>query len=184
MGGNAPEVVLIRALEVIAGQGGVIRRVSRFYRTPAFPAGSGADYVNAAAEIEFSHGAQDVLSSLHEIEHRFGRRRLERWGPRTLDLDLLGCGDLVVPDAALVRRWMDLPPELQPQAVPDRLLLPHPRLHERAFVLIPLVDIAPDWRHPILDQSAAQLLDALPRHARADIKAIPTPRLALDGDPR
>jgi 2-amino-4-hydroxy-6-hydroxymethyldihydropteridine diphosphokinase len=78
---------------------------------------------------------------LHEEERSGCRERRERWGPRTLDLDLLWFGDLV-------------------QQEPD-LVLPHPRLPERSFVLEPLIDVAPDWRHPETHVSAAEMLDRL-----------------------
>jgi 2-amino-4-hydroxy-6-hydroxymethyldihydropteridine diphosphokinase len=83
--------------------------------------------------------------------------RSERWTPRTLDLDLLAVGDTVVAAADSE----------------GRLVLPHPRLHERAFVLAPLADIAPAWRHPVLGRDAAALLAALPPAARSEVHPLP-----------
>jgi 2-amino-4-hydroxy-6-hydroxymethyldihydropteridine diphosphokinase len=78
-------------------------------------------------------------------------------------------GDLVLPDAQTHRRWRELAPEDQARQAPDQLVLPHPRLQDRAFVLVPLCDVAPDWRHPVLGLTARALLAALPA---ADVAAV------------
>ncbi|MGR3434957.1 MAG: 2-amino-4-hydroxy-6-hydroxymethyldihydropteridine diphosphokinase, partial [Shimia sp.] len=122
--------------------------VSSIYRTAAFPAGSGPDYANAAALVATEKTASEIMSILHGIEAEAGRTRAVRWGQRTLDLDLLVHGDAVLPDAATQAAWRDLPLSRQMAQAPDRLVLPHPRVQDRAFVLVPLNDIAPDWKHP------------------------------------
>lgn len=134
---------------------------SRFFRTPCFPAGAGPDYVNAAARLTFEGSAQDVLARLHDIEHDFGRERQKRWGQRTLDLDLIAVGAQIWPDRDGFRAWKNLPLSEQMQRTPSELILPHPRLQDRAFVLVPLSDVAPDWTHPILGLNVAQMMDAL-----------------------
>lgn len=146
--------------------------VSRLYRTPAFPPGAGPDFINAAVAIETHLPPDGILARLHDIEARLGRRRNRRWEARTMDLDLLACGDLVLPDTATQARWMALSPGAQARVAPDRLILPHPRLHERAFVLLPLADIAPDWRHPVLGRSVGEMLAALPEAALAGITVV------------
>jgi len=88
---------------------------------------------------------------------------------RSLDLDLIGWADRILPDKATVVRWMDLPPAQQMQSAPDELILPHPRVQDRAFVLVPLMDIAPQWVHPVTGQSVAAMHGALPK---ADLDAI------------
>ena len=140
----------------------MIRGISSFYATPAFPAGSGPEFVNAALKLETDLAPGALLDALHALEARYGRDRAERWGPRSLDLDLIAYGDLVLPDAETHAKWVDLPLEEQMRAAPDRLILPHPRLAERAFVLVPLNDVAPDWCHPITGATVRQMVEDLP----------------------
>lgn len=97
------------------------------------------DYINACAVFCTVLSPEHVLQVLLTTEASFGRIRRERWGPRTLDLDLLFYGDQVV----------DTP----------KLTLPHPRMHERAFVLVPLAEIAAHWLHPVRLQTVKELLE-------------------------
>ena len=142
---------------------------SRCYQNPAWPPGSGApDYVNAVIMLEGSGSPSELLDDLHAIEAGAGRVRAQRYLARTLDLDLIAWGDTLLPDRDSVTRWIEATGP-QRDVAPDRLFLPHPRMHERAFVLVPLVEIAPDWRHPILGRTALELRDALPA---ADLAAL------------
>jgi 2-amino-4-hydroxy-6-hydroxymethyldihydropteridine diphosphokinase len=147
---------------------------SRFFRTPCFPAGTGPDYVNAACIVQVSGDLSPhaVLARLHDVEAIFGRRRARRWGMRTLDLDLLAYGDSVLPDADTQTRWRDLPDADQARLAPDQLILPHPRLQDRAFVLVPLADVAPGWRHPVLGLTVADMVSRLPAADRAAVVPI------------
>jgi 2-amino-4-hydroxy-6-hydroxymethyldihydropteridine diphosphokinase len=144
------------------------------YRTPAYPAGSGHDYLNAAGAFSVAPDvtAERILACLHDIEAQAGRNRTLRWGARVLDLDLLALDDLVLPDAETQDRWRDLPLAEQASRAPGRLILPHPRLQDRAFVLVPLVDVAPDWRHPRLGLTVREMLAALPPEDVASVVAI------------
>ncbi len=167
--GNGPADTLRQALSAMSEAGLVIRAQSRFFATPCFPEGAGPDYVNAAALIETDLSATGILTVLHDIEQTFGRARAQRWGMRTLDLDLVCCGELVLPDVQEYRRWQTLPIEQQVKVAPDQLILPHPRLQDRAFVLVPMADVAKDWLHPELNKTVREMIRDLPAE---DIAAV------------
>ena len=172
--GQEPAATLRAAVTAMAEEGLVVVALSRFFATPCFPAGAGPDYVNAAAVLDGT-GLTDlasILARLHAVEARFGRQRLQRWGMRTLDIDLLAMGDSVLPDAATQDRWRGLDPAAQIGSTPDRLILPHPRLQDRAFVLVPLADVAPDWVHPRTRRNVRQMLTALPQADRDAVKPL------------
>lgn len=167
LGANLPGVAggraqnLVAALGLLAESGFRPVTVSRFYRSPAFPAGSGPDYVNACARLEGLGSAEEILAALHRVEAALGRVRGARWASRGIDLDLLAVGGAVLPDVATQARWRALPLETQMQIAPEQLIVPHPRLAERAFVLIPLAEIAPFWRHPTIGATVSEMLARL-----------------------
>lgn len=115
---------------------------SPWYRSAPVPASDQPWFCNAVAQVASALGPVDLLALLHTVEDHFGRERSVANAARTLDLDLLAYGDLVRTSA---------PPQL-----------PHPRLHERAFVLRPLHDLVPAWRHPVLGLTPGDMLRALP----------------------
>lgn len=174
--GDQTALATLQRAALALGSSGLTLNFSAFYATPCFPQGAGPDYVNAAAAGPVPAGwdAARLLALLHRIEDDFGRKREQRWGMRTLDLDLLAFGDAVLPDAATQTRWRHLDPETQRSAAPDRLILPHPRLQDRAFVLVPLADVAPDWRHPLLGLTTLEMLAALPAADRDQVVRIPS----------
>ncbi len=169
---GAPAQTLACAIDKLREEGVRIAAVSRFYSTPCFPAGAGPDYVNAALVARTRMAPAELLALLHKTEAAFGRERAERWGQRTLDLDLVAYDQVVLPDLETFEAWRALPSDLQRMRAPEELVLPHPRLQDRAFVLIPLSDVAPDWRHPVLGLTVAQMLSALPAASTSDVTPV------------
>ncbi|MGY6547845.1 MAG: 2-amino-4-hydroxy-6-hydroxymethyldihydropteridine diphosphokinase [Roseinatronobacter sp.] len=149
-----------------------VEAVSRFFRSPAYPSGSGPDFVNAALAFTTALAPKDLLACFQAIEAASGRTRMSRWAPREIDLDLLALGTAVLPDPARFHDWAALPLQEQMVRTPQDLILPHPRLHERAFVLVPMMDIAPDWRHPVFGRTVREMHDALPVADRAALVPI------------
>ncbi len=127
-----------------------ILKVSRWYESSPVPASDQPNYVNGVVSVETDHSPAQLLKIVLKIEQKFGRVRSEKNAPRTLDLDVL----------AYHARIESGPPEV-----------PHPRLHERAFVLRPLQDVAPGWRHPETGKSVEELILAL----EAPDSAVPLP---------
>ena len=122
---------------------------SRWYRSAPVPPSDQPWFVNGVAAVETTLDPAALLALLHSVEARFGRVRREKNAARVLDLDLLAYGERVsAPD--------DVP------------VLPHPRLHQRAFVLRPLAELAPNWRHPRLGMGVQALLAALPPQSVAE----------------
>ena len=169
--GDPLQTIQKASLEV-TNRVGFKSKCSPIYQTPAFPAGAGPDFCNAVIRIGTNLPALDVLRILHEIEADAGRDRTVRWGQRTLDLDLLALGDLVAPDLDGYRHWRDLAPDQQAKTAPQTLILPHPRLQDRSFVLVPMADVAPDWVHPVLQQTVVEMRDARPADENASVVAL------------
>ncbi|AZV80242.1 2-amino-4-hydroxy-6-hydroxymethyldihydropteridine diphosphokinase [Parasedimentitalea marina] len=178
LGGNlpsaagSPTATLVSAIAELSRRGLYVQLLSRFFHTPCFPAGAGPDYVNAVIQVRTGVSSDELLSILHDVEEQFARVRDQRWGMRTLDLDLIARDDQVLPDLEIYEKWYGLGLEEQKRQAPKYLILPHPRLQDRGFVLVPLCDIAPDWVHPVLGLSAREMLDALPKAAIAEVQPL------------
>lgn len=172
-----PSGTLRRTLAILHSEPSItISAVSRIWHTPAHPAGAGPDFANAVALVRTALDARDLLNRLHRIEAEAGRDRTAgRWSARVLDLDLIALDDRVLPDAPTLRSWIDLPEDAQRTRTPDQLLLPHPRLQDRGFVLAPLAEIAPLWRHPLTGRSVARMLADLPPEALAGMRPLDGP---------
>jgi 2-amino-4-hydroxy-6-hydroxymethyldihydropteridine diphosphokinase len=138
----SPLATAAAAVGQMGGIGVAVAGRSRWYLSAPVPTSDQPWYANAVVVVETGLAPAALLAALLALEHRFGRRRGVRNAARTLDLDLLDYDGR--------------------QSDDDRLQLPHPRLHERRFVLAPLAEIAPEWRHSRLGLSAAELLARLP----------------------
>lgn len=131
-----PEGVLRAVVAELAARGLAILAVSRI--RPTAPVGPGGRrFANGAVAVRSALPLPQVLRLIKQIERDFGRRNGRRWGDRVLDLDIIGAGDVVIRQG--------------------RLIVPHPGTASRRFVLDPLVDIAPNWRHPLSHLTARQL---------------------------
>ncbi len=141
---GTPRQTLKAALQELGDRGVQTLRISPWYRTAPVPVSDQSWYVNAVAEVASDLSADALLSELHAVEAEFGRRRTVPNAARPIDLDLLDYHGEIAPGG------------------PGRATLPHPRMIGRAFVLRPLADLAPDWRHPVTGQPIRELVAALP----------------------
>ena len=143
---GAPALTLHAALGTLTQRNVVVEAVSPLYRSVAWPDPRDPEFVNAVARVQTGLSPCDLLAVLKETECAFGRGSTRRNAPRPLDLDILDYNGRVETGSPS---------------------LPHPRLHERGFVLIPLRNVAPDWIHPVSGLSVDALIESLPGDARA-----------------
>ncbi len=146
----------LRAIELLAEVGSVVRSSSLYYTEP-IGYREQEDFINAAAAVDTDRSPTEVLSICRSIEDRLGRKRLVRWGPRTVDLDILLYGDRIINQAELV--------------------IPHPLMAARKFVLVPLAEIAAEAVHPVLKKNIGQLLGEL-KNSSTVIKCKPDSKLS------
>lgn len=147
---GTPAQTLYAALKAMAEKGVWPVQISRVWKTAPVPYVEGQPwYHNAAAAVETSKSAHDLLKALLEIEEEFGRVRTVRNAPRLLDLDLIVYDRQIIPEG----------PEI---------IVPHPRMDSRAFVLLPMADILDDWTHPQSGASLDDLIAAIPADQMAE----------------
>lgn len=144
-----PVATIDRALAELRKARIEIVAVSGFYATAGIGPGRASVYVNAAIAVRSARPPRALLAVLKQVERRAGRRSGRRWGPRSLDLDILDYKGLLRGHEATGRPG--------PPTASHGLVLPHPQMHKRPFVLRPMLDIAPRWRHPRLKRSVGQL---------------------------
>jgi len=145
---GAPKDCIGRALRLMNEHPLKLVKASSLIETTPFGKQNQPTYINAVARIKTHLSAPDLLQTLRGMERAAGRKRRERWGERTLDLDILDFNGVVVKDGI-------------EQTVEAELVLPHPAISEREFVLVPIVEIAPRWKHPVTGLTAGKMLAAL-----------------------
>lgn len=141
---GAPPASFAAALDLLRSRGVEVLAVSRWYRSPPLPPSPQPHYINGVIEVRFDRSPGDLLSLLQQVERMFGRVRGERNAARSLDLDLLAYGGDVIAGGA------------------GGLEVPHPRLSQRSFVLLPWAELSPAWRHPVTGLTVAEMIARLP----------------------
>mgnify|MGYP002845864710 CR=1 FL=1 len=144
---------------------------SKIYISKSFPDKSKPEYINGCLHLECNFDPYELLKRLKKIEEIVGRSRAMRWDSRVCDFDILSYENRVIPNVKTFKYWHALSLERQILEIPNTLVLPHPRLQDRAFVLKPLADLAPNWTHPILNLKPMEMLNALPKTERLSVKA-------------
>ena len=139
--GNREGYLQFAVSELEKAHGCSVGRISGFINTAPYGNTQQDDFLNGCLELDTLLMPHELLELLHEIEHKAGRVRAERWGPRTLDLDIVFYDDIIVGD--------------------DTLRIPHGQMHKREFVLAPLNEIAPNLLHPVLMKTVSELFDDL-----------------------
>jgi len=166
-----PARTIDRALAELDRQGVEVTSVSRFYETAAVGRAGQPPYVNAVAAIDTAMPPEALLRRLKEIERAAGRRGGSPWGPRTLDLDILDY-------KGRVENWRGAVPRFS-RAGRRPLILPHPWIESRPFVVRPLLDVAPDWRHPVTKESARRLWRRLAKGREGQVLRTLSPETRL-----
>lgn len=160
------------ALEELRTLDFVIEKKSVLYSSLAFPNSEEPKYLNGCLELNVNCSAVELLGFLKSIEIKMGRRENLRWSPRICDLDLLSYSNIVLPSYEVFNYWYKMPLKKQILTKPNELLLPHPRLQDRAFVLKPLMEFAADWMHPVSNLSVKEMFESLPQAERDSVLPI------------
>lgn len=146
---GSPENTIKCAMSELNNKGVNIIKVSNYYKTEPIPFSDQPNYINAVALVNTSFNPYELLGIFHNIENDYGRLRHEVNGSRTLDIDLLSYDEIVISE--------------------PNLIIPHPRLHQRSFVLKPLLDITMTWVHPVLNVNAHDILSNLQTHYKVEL---------------
>jgi len=137
------------AIQLLTKSGVEFRSVSEVYQTVPFGPIEQDSFLNAVAEIRFWGTAEELLNCILQVEQQLGRERVIRWGPRTIDIDILAFGEHILHT--------------------EKLSVPHPGIAERAFVLVPWAEIAPNYIIPGIAKTVQELKDALPEGELANV---------------
>jgi len=138
---GSPLDTIRTAISELQSRGIIFVKCSRFYETTPVPPSNDRNYINSVSIIETEMNPYELLNSCHEVESIYGRKRSYKNSPRTLDIDILAYDNIIVKNT--------------------KIEIPHPRLHKRGFVLIPLREVAPNWKHPLINIGINELIDNL-----------------------
>ena len=169
---GSPRETILYSIEKLQEKSTKLLKVSDFYLSQAFPAGNGPDYVNAVAKFQTKLNVNELMIKLHQIENLCERKRFKRWGSRTLDLDLISFGNQIIPNTEGFLKWANLSLKKQYEEAPASLILPHPRIQDRLFVLLPLRDVALNWSHPVFKKNIEELLSNFSEKEHKSVKRI------------
>ncbi|HXI00668.1 MAG TPA: 2-amino-4-hydroxy-6-hydroxymethyldihydropteridine diphosphokinase [Sphingobacteriaceae bacterium] len=135
------EYYISEAVELLNQNAGLVKQSSSYYETASWGKTDQPDFINMAVYLHTLLPPEQLLITILDIEKYFGRERTEKWGSRTIDIDILFYADWIIEQ-------------------PD-LVVPHPYLQERAFALIPMAEIAPDYKHPVYKKTILELCESL-----------------------
>ncbi|WP_417463976.1 2-amino-4-hydroxy-6-hydroxymethyldihydropteridine diphosphokinase [Kordiimonas sp.] len=155
---GTPEATIGAAVLALASEGVELIQFSALYHSPAITLDDNTHapaYTNAVGLFSTKLTPNELLEVTQGIERKFGRAAGARWSARTLDIDLLVYGDAVLPNRDV---WTALEASDDPAAMLPEPVVPHPRLHKRGFVLVPLDEISPNWQHPVLQSTVTAML--------------------------
>ena len=167
--GNSAETLKKCVDEIRSNPDIVSLSESNWYLSSSFLDKREPRYVNVGIRFITKLNPIRLLHFTSALENKYGRKRQERWGPRTCDIDILLCDQQILPSKLYFNKWLNLNLSDQIRLVPNDLILPHPRLQERTFFLKPLIDLQPDWIHPFLKVKAKEMLDSLPPYELENI---------------
>lgn len=143
---GSPRQTLLKAIDALDQWPVQVMKISKLIETAPYGNPNQPDFVNAVVQVRTALSPDSLIRRLHLIEKSAGRIRRRRWGPRTLDLDIIDYHGLI---------------RIQHGYVQKELVLPHPGIAQRSFVLEPIMEIAPQWKHPLIRESAKVMIQKL-----------------------
>jgi len=136
----------------------ILIKVSSFWESRSYPDRSQPNFINAVAEVQSELNPYQILLTLKNIEKKMGRKNSARWEKRVLDIDIISSGSIILPNSFEFNKWLKMPLHKQIKIKPYELILPHPRIQDRLFVLKPLDEVDPNWTHPVLNKTSLELI--------------------------
>jgi len=141
---------------------------SSFWHSSAYPNKLDPPFINSVVEVSTKKEPLELLIILKEIETFLGRKTTSRWSSRTCDIDIISIGQETIPNLRTALLWMNNEEAKKGISTPDQLIIPHPRMHERSFVLGPLNEISQTWMHPVLQKTSKELWESLSDHDKIE----------------